>query len=215
MTTDGDRLNCPRPDPPSWWREEWKGRRPFRPIAVTRMPILPRPSPTPDNALYSLIKIGNAGEMSVNRLPPVGRIRAVHLPEGGPRVPKSLTIEYSDRSNASKWYHLDVPFVDAMHLLALLQGTRGRRRLQGTHCDTGAREGLTHRSLGFARLSPPPYVQSRRGTYSADAVSRLQSRTREQCYQLVSIISNCSRNREPTCGRKCLIAPSSAALSSR
>ena len=40
--------------------------------------------------------------MSVNRLPPVGRIRAVHLPEGGPRVPKSLTIEYSDRSNASK-----------------------------------------------------------------------------------------------------------------
>jgi hypothetical protein len=58
--------------------------------------------------------------MSVNRLPPVGRIRAVHLPEGGPRVPKSLTIEYSDRSNGSKWYQLEVPFVDAMHLLALL-----------------------------------------------------------------------------------------------
>jgi hypothetical protein len=62
--------------------------------------------------------------MSVNRLPPVGRIRAVHLPEGGPRVPKSLTIEYSDRSNASKWYQLEVPFVDAMHLLALLQGAK-------------------------------------------------------------------------------------------
>jgi len=45
--------------------------------------------------------------MSVNRLPPVGRIRAVHLPQGGPRVPKSLTIEYSDRSNASKWYQLE------------------------------------------------------------------------------------------------------------
>jgi hypothetical protein len=39
-------------------------------------------------------------------------------------VPKSLTIEYSDRSNASKWYALDVPFVDAMHLLALLQGVK-------------------------------------------------------------------------------------------
>jgi hypothetical protein len=62
--------------------------------------------------------------MSVNRLPPVGRIRAVHLPEGGPRVPKSLTIEYSDRSNGSKWYQLEVPFVDAMHLLALLQGAK-------------------------------------------------------------------------------------------
>ena len=61
--------------------------------------------------------------MSVNRLP-VGRIRAVHLPEGGPRVPKSLTIEYSDRSNASKWYQLEVPFVDAMHLLTLLQGAK-------------------------------------------------------------------------------------------
>jgi hypothetical protein len=56
----------------------------------------------------------------VNRLPPVRRIGAVHLPEGGPSVPKSLTIEYSDRSNASKWYQLEVPFVDAMHLLALL-----------------------------------------------------------------------------------------------
>ena len=62
--------------------------------------------------------------MSVNRLPPVGRIRAVHLPEGGPRVPRSLTIEYSDRNNASKWYQLEVPFVDAMHLLALLQGAK-------------------------------------------------------------------------------------------
>ena len=62
--------------------------------------------------------------MSVNRLPPVGRIREVHLPEGGPRVPKSLTIEYSDRSNASKWYQLEVPFVDAMHLLTLLQGAK-------------------------------------------------------------------------------------------
>jgi hypothetical protein len=39
-------------------------------------------------------------------------------------VPKSLTIEYSDRSNASKWYQLEVPFVDAMHLLALLQGAK-------------------------------------------------------------------------------------------
>ncbi len=46
--------------------------------------------------------------MSVNRLPPVVRIRAVHLPEGGPRVPKSLTIEYSYHSNASKWYQLEV-----------------------------------------------------------------------------------------------------------
>jgi hypothetical protein len=53
--------------------------------------------------------------MSINRLPPVGRIRT---------VPKSLTIEYSDRSNASKWYQLEVPFVDAMHLLALLQGAK-------------------------------------------------------------------------------------------
>jgi hypothetical protein len=39
-------------------------------------------------------------------------------------VPKSLTIEYSDRSNASKWYQLEVPFVDAMHLLVLLQGAK-------------------------------------------------------------------------------------------
>ena len=62
--------------------------------------------------------------MSVNRLPPVGQIRAVHLPEGGPCVPKSLTIEYSDRSNASKWYQLEVPFVDAMHLLSLLEGAK-------------------------------------------------------------------------------------------
>jgi hypothetical protein len=86
--------------------------------------------------------------MSVNRLPPVGRIRAVHLPEGGPRVPKSLTIEYSDRSNASKWYQLEVPFVDAMHLLALLKGAkttsaiksplrqrRPRRTNAPGHCD--------------------------------------------------------------------------------
>jgi len=62
--------------------------------------------------------------MSVNRLPPVGRIRAVHLPQSGPRVPRSLTIEYSDRSHATKWYQLEVPFVDAMHLLALLQGAK-------------------------------------------------------------------------------------------
>src|SRR5262245_11837796 len=62
--------------------------------------------------------------MSVNRLPSVGRIRAVHLPQGGPRVPKSLSIEYSDRNNATKWYQLEVPFVDAMHLLALLQGAK-------------------------------------------------------------------------------------------
>jgi hypothetical protein len=39
-------------------------------------------------------------------------------------VPKSLTIEYSDRSHATKWYQLEVPFVDAMHLLALLQGAK-------------------------------------------------------------------------------------------
>ena len=39
-------------------------------------------------------------------------------------MPKSLTIEYSDRSNASKWYQLEVPFVDAMHLLALLLGVK-------------------------------------------------------------------------------------------
>jgi hypothetical protein len=39
-------------------------------------------------------------------------------------VPKSLTIEYSDRSNGSKWYQVEVPFVDAMHLLTLLQGAR-------------------------------------------------------------------------------------------
>ena len=39
-------------------------------------------------------------------------------------MPKSLTIEYSDRSNASKWYIVEVPFVDAMHLLALLQGAK-------------------------------------------------------------------------------------------
>ena len=39
-------------------------------------------------------------------------------------MPKSLTIEYSDRSSASKWYQLEVPFVDAMHLLALLQGAK-------------------------------------------------------------------------------------------
>ena len=62
--------------------------------------------------------------MSVNRLPPVGRIRTVRLPQSGPRVPKSLMIEYSDRSNASKWYQLEVPFVDAMHLLSLLQGAK-------------------------------------------------------------------------------------------
>ena len=62
--------------------------------------------------------------MSINRLPPVGRIRAVHLPQSGPRVPKSLTIEYSDRSNVSKWYQLEVPFLDAMHLLSLLQGAK-------------------------------------------------------------------------------------------
>jgi hypothetical protein len=45
-------------------------------------------------------------------------------PENGPRTPNSLTIEYSDRSNASKWYQLDVPFIDAMHLLELLQGAK-------------------------------------------------------------------------------------------
>jgi hypothetical protein len=39
-------------------------------------------------------------------------------------VPKSLPIEYSDRTNAGKWYTLEVPFVDAMHLLALLQGAK-------------------------------------------------------------------------------------------
>src|SRR5229473_5312923 len=84
-----------------------------------------RSSPTPDErALLAGCDQCRGNRMSVNRLPPVGRIRAVHLPEGGPRVPKSLTIEYSDRSNASKWYQLEVPFVDAMHLLALLQGAK-------------------------------------------------------------------------------------------
>jgi hypothetical protein len=84
-----------------------------------------RPSPMPDKrALLAGNDQCRGNRMSVNRLPPVGRIRAVHLPEGGPRVPKSLTIEYSDRSNASKWYQLEVPFVDAMHLLALLQGAK-------------------------------------------------------------------------------------------
>jgi hypothetical protein len=39
-------------------------------------------------------------------------------------VPKSLTIEYSDRNNASKWYQLEVPLVDAMYLLALLKGAK-------------------------------------------------------------------------------------------
>ena len=39
-------------------------------------------------------------------------------------MPKSLTIEYSDRGNGSKWYQLEVPFVDAMHLLTLLQGAK-------------------------------------------------------------------------------------------
>jgi hypothetical protein len=37
-------------------------------------------------------------------------------------VPKSVTIEYSDRNN--KWYQLEVPFVDAMHRLTLLQGAK-------------------------------------------------------------------------------------------
>ena len=84
-----------------------------------------RPSPTPDErALLAVYNQHTWNRMSVNRLPPVGRIRAVHLPEGGPRVPKSLTIEYSDRSNGSKWYQVEVPFVDAMHLLTLLQGAR-------------------------------------------------------------------------------------------
>ena len=84
-----------------------------------------RLSPTPDErALLAGYEQRRGNRMSVNRLPPVGRIRAVHLPEGAPRVPKSLTIEYSDRSNASKWYQLEVPFVDAMHLLTLLQGAK-------------------------------------------------------------------------------------------
>ena len=84
-----------------------------------------RPSPNSDKrALLAGHDQRRGNRMSVNRLPPVGRIRAVHLPEGGPRVPKSLTIEYSDRGNASKWYQLEVPFVDAMHLLALLQGAK-------------------------------------------------------------------------------------------
>ena len=39
-------------------------------------------------------------------------------------MPKSLTIEYSDRSSASKWYTLEVRFIDAMHLLTLLQGAK-------------------------------------------------------------------------------------------
>jgi hypothetical protein len=82
-----------------------------------------RQRPTPV-ALLACLQSTQGHRMSVNRLPPVGRIRAVHLPEGGPRVPKSLTIEYSDRSNGSKWYQVEVPFADAMHLLTLLQGAR-------------------------------------------------------------------------------------------
>jgi len=93
---------------------------------VLALPASPPHGPRqrPTSALYSQGDQRRGNRMSVNRLPPVGRIRAVHLPEGGPRVPKSLTIEYSDRSNASKWYQLEVPFVDAMHLLALLQGAK-------------------------------------------------------------------------------------------
>jgi hypothetical protein len=84
-----------------------------------------RPSPkTKEHVLLAGYDQCRGNRMSVNRLPPVGRIRAVHLPQGGPRVPKSLTIEYSDRSSASKWYQLEVPFVDAMHLLTLLQGAK-------------------------------------------------------------------------------------------
>jgi hypothetical protein len=48
--------------------------------------------------------------MSVDRLSPVGRVRAVHLSEGGPHAPKSLTIEYSDRCR----HHLSHPAVLVM-----------------------------------------------------------------------------------------------------
>jgi len=33
-------------------------------------------------------------------------------------------MEYSDRGNANKWYQLEIPFIDAMHLLSLLQGAK-------------------------------------------------------------------------------------------
>ena len=92
---------------------------------VLPLPVCPSytPSPTPDErALLPGYDQRRGDRMSVNRLPLVGRIRAVHLPEGDPRV--RLTIEYSDRSKASKWYQLEVPFVDAMHLLTLLQGAK-------------------------------------------------------------------------------------------
>jgi hypothetical protein len=91
---------------------------------VARVAILHGPASARRARFTRRLYQRRGNRMSVNRLPPVGRIRAIHLPEGGPRVPKSLTIEYSDRSNASKWYQLDVPFVDAMHLLALLQGAK-------------------------------------------------------------------------------------------
>ena len=55
-------------------------------------------------------------------VPPVGRIRAVLLPNERESTD-------SDRSNVSKWYQLEVPFVDAMHLLALLQGAKDDVRL--------------------------------------------------------------------------------------
>jgi len=33
-------------------------------------------------------------------------------------------MEYADRGNANKWYQLEIPFIDAMHLLSLLQGAK-------------------------------------------------------------------------------------------
>ena len=89
--------------------------------------------------------------MSVNRLPPVGRIRAVHLPEGGPRVPKPLTIEYSDRSSAAGGERHDLCFrehgycveVEGGQDLACLQARIGAPPVQNENASLSTRSAFT------------------------------------------------------------------------
>lgn len=61
--------------------------------------------------------------MELHRLPDVGRIQGLQLQDSPLRDPAAMRVElqYTDRESTSVWHTLQIPLLDALYLLNLLE----------------------------------------------------------------------------------------------
>jgi hypothetical protein len=65
----------------------------------------------------------NSDAGPVNRLPDVGRIQGVVLQRSALKDPKAdkIELQYTDRTPLQKWHSVQMPLLDALYLLNILE----------------------------------------------------------------------------------------------